>query len=534
MIKKRLPKSLALVCIIAIAVCLLAGCGGKKASLEVIELDSGPISGSLENDVWTYLGIPYAAPPVGKLRWREPQPVKPWKDVRQCTQFGPACPQPRGPVKEGGIGDARASENCLYLNVWTPAKEPREKLPVMVWIHGGGFLRGAGSVDMYNGHNLAEEGVVVVTINYRLGALGFFALPLLSQESPRGVSGNYGLLDQIEALKWVKSNIVSFGGDKEKVTVFGESAGAASIYDLMVSPLSEGLFHRAIAESGPFLEQTMLFTPTRSMKQAEAIGEKYTTALGCAGEKDVLAAMRAKSPEELLEATTLEPGAFTGCLNVEFVPTIDGWLLPDDPGALFAGGKQHDVPIVVGSNADEGTLFVQDVDMSPEEYGQTVRRFYGNYGEDVLELFPAEEPEDVKPTLSRLTTTMGFLSEARFAAESMSGKRSNAYMYWFTRVPSAEAGKEFGAFHGAEIPYVFGNLDEKEGYEERDFELSQTIMDYWTGFAATGDPNGKGRPDWPVYESETDSCLELGDQVKKKSGLRKEACDLANKIRGYR
>ena len=277
---------------------LLTGCGAKKAGLEVVGLDSGPISGVNNDGIWTYLGVPFASPPVGELRWREPQPVKSWKEVRECTEYGPVCPQIEGSVEEGGVGDARASEDCLYLNVWTPAKTSSEKLPVMVWIHGGAYIKGAGSVPMYNGHNLAKEGVVLVTINYRLDSLGFLAHPLLSKESPKGVSGNYGLLDQIEALKWVKSNIESFGGDRERVTIFGESAGATSVCNLMASPVAEGLFQRAIVESGPFMDHEMLFTPFRSMKQCEQIGEKFMASLGCDGKPNPMEAMREKTPEE--------------------------------------------------------------------------------------------------------------------------------------------------------------------------------------------------------------------------------------------
>lgn len=236
----------------------VAACGGEQAARTATMreplLDSGPINGVQEGGVWVYKGIPYAAPPVGELRWKEPQPAEPWKEVRPCTEFGPACPQPSSDDQGGFMAVGETSEDCLYLNVWSPAETPGERLPVMVWIHGGAFRTGAGSQAVYDGVNLAEKDVVVVTINYRLGPLGFFAHPLLTEESPNGSSGNYGLLDQVAALEWVERNIASFGGDPDNVTVFGESAGAMSICDLMASPLAEGLFDRAIVQSGPFLD----------------------------------------------------------------------------------------------------------------------------------------------------------------------------------------------------------------------------------------------------------------------------------------
>jgi len=510
---------------------LLMGCGVKKAGLEVVRLDSGPISGVSNDGIWAYLGVPFASSPVGELRWKAPQPVKSWREVRECTEYGPVCPQLEGSVEEGGVGDARTSEDCLYLNVWTPAKNDSEKMPVMVWIHGGAYIRGAGSVSMYDGHNLAKEGVVLVTINYRLDSLGFLAHPLLSKESPKGVSGNYGLLDQIEALKWVKSNIESFGGDKECVTIFGESAGATSVCNLMASPVAEGLFQRAIVESGPFMDHEMLFTPFRTMKQCEQIGEKFVASLGCDGKPDPMEAMREKTPEELLQATALEPGAFEGCCNIEFAPAVDGWVLPDDPVSVFMNDEQHDIPLIVGSNRDEGTLFIQDTEMSADEYRQTVLCFYGDSGEDVLKLFPPDEAGDIKQTLNRLTTVMDFFSVARFTAASMEGKKSNAFLYEFSRVPPPVEGTGVGAYHGAEMRYVFGNLDTAKGYREEDLELSRTIMRYWVNFADSGDPNGDGDKDWPAYKSEVNEMIEIGDETSVKPVNHREACDLADRIR---
>ncbi len=261
----------------------LAGCGDSQAStFERLKLDSGPISGTFAEGVWSYLGVPYAAPPVGQLRWKEPQAVQGWKDVRACTEYGPACPQKDdSEISAGDVG--RTDEDCLYLNVWTPAAEPTDGLPVMVWIHGGGFTTGSGSIGLYNGEGLADRGVVVVTINYRLGPLGFLAHPSLSAEDQQGSSGDYGLLDQIAALEWVQRNIAAFGGDPDAVTVFGESAGGISVCDLMASPLADGLFDRAICESGPYSDLTFPSGSIRDLEEAERMGRSYAAALGCAG-----------------------------------------------------------------------------------------------------------------------------------------------------------------------------------------------------------------------------------------------------------
>ncbi len=290
--------------VLLVLVCVLAlpGCGTQKASMGLVHLDSGPITGARQANIWSYKGIPYAAPPVGNLRWKPPQPVAAWTSPRACTSYGPACPQPTGGELLPSLAVGATSEDCLYLNVWSPAHNPSQKLPVMVWIHGGSFVTGAGSLSVYDGANLAGKGVVVVTINYRLGPLGFLALPALSKESPQGVSGNYGLLDQIAALRWVQKNIAGFGGDPARVTVFGESAGAISVLDLMVSPLAKGLFQRAIAESGILLDRGFGVKTAGTLAQAEADGQSFAKKLGVDPNGDVAAAMRAKSPAELLAA----------------------------------------------------------------------------------------------------------------------------------------------------------------------------------------------------------------------------------------
>jgi para-nitrobenzyl esterase len=473
---------------------------------------------------------------VGRLRWAPPQPVTPWTEPRACTSFGPACPQPAsGGVSYLDVGPT--SEDCLYLNVWSPAGSPDERLPVMVWIHGGSFVIGAGSMPVYDGQNLAKRGVVVVTINYRLGPLGFLAHPALAQESATQSTGNYGLMDQIEALRWVSRNIAALGGDPGRVTVFGESAGAISILDLLVSSQSEGLFQAAIAESGILLDAGFDgVTTAATLQQAEQAGEAYAAKLGVDPNKDVAAQLRAKSVDELLAAAAGYDNLLDGGLS--WKPCVDGLVLADLPTRLWEAGKQMKVPLLIGSNKDEGNAFLQQLNVPPSEYQAYMDKIFGPYAEQALALYPAPQPSDVLPALSRMLTEVGFASTARFAAELMSESQppsaASAYLYQFTRVPF---GNPLGAFHSVEIPYVFGNLDLFSSLgkiEPTDRDLSAAMMGYWTRFAATGNPNGDAAPAWPQYEANTDQHLELGDQIRTGSGLYKQASDLADKVRGLR
>jgi para-nitrobenzyl esterase len=518
--------------LLAIAM-LSGGCG--PAGLERVQLDSGPITGASEEladqEIWSFKGIPYAAPPVGDLRWRAPQPVASWTDPLACTSFGPSCPQlAQSELFYFDVG--ATDEDCLYLNVWSPAESADERLPVMVWIHGGSFETGSGSMAVYGGQNLAALGVVVVTINYRLGPLGFLAHPALSAESSEGVSGNYGLLDQMAALRWVQSNIAGFGGDPANVTVFGESAGAISILDLLVSPLAEGLFHKAIVESGILLDQGFGVSTAGTLEAGGAAGEDFATRLGTSGSGDVLAQMRAKSPEELLAAATELAEAY-GLMEqgLTWKPVADGYVLPDLPSKLWAAGEQRSIPLLIGSNADEGNAFLAGLTVSESDYEAQMRKIFGEHAEEALALYSVSDPKDRIVALSRMLTEIGFASTARFAARSMS-QTASTYLYQFTRVP---LDNPLGAFHAVEIPYVFGNADlfsTLGNIEQADRDLSASVMGYWTRFAATGDPNGDGAPMWPKYEEASDQHLELGDSIRTGAGLYRTACDLADRVRG--
>ncbi len=520
-------------CVLTVVVLLGAGCGGTATktgtTMEVPQLDDGPISGVLEDGVWTYKGVPFAAPPVGELRWQEPQPVEPWSDVLVCDSYGPSCPQPMSDWT-GMMDVGYTDEDCLYLNVWTPAQTPDEKLPVMVWIHGGAFTSGAGSLSIYDGHNLAEKDVVVVTINYRLGALGLMAHPLLSEESENGVSGNYGLLDQVAALEWVRDNIDVLGGDPDNVTVFGESAGGMSILDLMVSPLAEGLFDRAIVESGPMLDLGLPINEFPTLEEAEKTGEEISKELGCDEEEDELAALREVSPDELIAASSGDNQFFS---PINLSPNVDGYLLPEVPSAAFAAGNQHAVPLLTGINANEGTIFVPDITLN--QYQLLGNYLYGEYATEVEALYPAQTDTEVKASMDALVTQMGFGASARFTADCMEKVDTPAFLYLFTAAPQDPRVQQLGTFHGLEIMYVFGNLDKValEGVTEADYALSEAMMDYWTAFARAGDPNGGGAATaWPVYTTEAAEYLELGEPIKTGANLFQEAYDLVKKING--
>lgn len=491
--------------------------------LRIIRLHSGQITGKTDGEIRSFLGIPYAAPPVGELRWKSPHEVTPWTQVKSCTEFGPACPQPK--QKD----DSGYSEDCLYLNVWTPAKKPDERLPVMVWIHGGAFNFGSSSQPEYNGRNLANKGVVVVTINYRLGPLGFLVHPLLSKESADGVSGNYGLLDQIAALKWVQKNISAFGGDPDRVTIFGQSAGSRSVSLLMISPLSKGLFHGAIAQSGGPIIGSEYLNPVFNgdMANVSKMGEKLASALDCDKKEDVLAAMRKKSAAEIVAAADCKTSVFDEGLF--FAPVFDGKVLPENPMTTYAGGAQHDVPIITGSTLNEGNLYlIDEKDLTIEKYKSFLKaRFAENFNE-AFRMFPANEAKDVAKAMDKVITVGANAYPARLVAQCMGKMKSKAYLYQFTRLPDTAMARKLGVHHGVDLAYVFGNMKKSDGYNDTDMRLSEKMMDYWVNFAKTGNPNGQGLANWPEYKNESDLNLEFSDTIHTNKNLYKKECDFIN------
>jgi para-nitrobenzyl esterase len=480
---------------VGLAAALFAG----EGTADTVRTRDGAVRGLSEPDVRVFRGIPYAAPPVGDLRWREPQPVAPWKGVRETTRFGPRCVQ--GPIFDDMVFRDQPGEDCLYLNVWTPARSAGEKLPVMVWIHGGGFQAGSASEPRQDGARLARKGVVVVSLNYRLGVFGFLAHPELTMESAHGASGNYGLLDQVAALRWVRDNAAAFGGDPARVTIFGESAGSFAVSALMASPLARGLFHRAIGESGAYLGRSTGLALS-SLAAEEAKGSTWAASIGAGS----VSALRTMPADEVLQpALKVRP---------EFNPTIDGHALPRDPNVLYAAGEQAHVPLLAGWNADESRAEVVLAKTKPTaaSFVARIRREYGPAADSLLVVFPAASDAEALESAAALEGDL-FIGLCTWKWTVVHGRTggSPVYRYSFDRkIPVAPGTKvggvpataaDVGARHAGEIEYVFGALDTVEGapWEPADRRLSDLMMTYWSNFARTGDPNGAGLPKWPLH-----------------------------------
>ncbi len=484
----------------------LLGAAASGANPDLVRVDGGQVSGvnGYQEGIRVFKGIPYAQAPVGDLRWRAPKPPAPWEGVRAADKFGAACMQT--PYPEGSPYRSAAepvSEDCLYLNVWTPAKSNRERHPVMVWIHGGAFTRGSGSTPAYDGEELAKKGVIVVTINYRLGIFGFFAHPELTRESDRNSSGNYGILDQIAALEWVQKNIGAFGGDPRRVTIFGESAGSWSVNILTATPLAHGLFQRAIGESGA------LFAGLPTLADAEKRGLAVAKQLGA----DSIAALRARPAEDLLKAQ----GNLASAI-------VDGWLLPQQITAIYAEHKQNDVPLLIGSNADEGTAFVPAT-VKPEDFKAMVQRRFGDDSAAFLKIYPASDSEEAHQSAAELVRDQTFGWEMRTwaRAQAKTGK-SKIFVYYFSRVPPGPFGARLGAYHASEIPYVFGHMKGPQ-VQDIDNEITRAMSTYWVNFAVWGDPNHKDLPKWPPYHLKLELAMSFGQRIQPTEVPNKSALD---------
>jgi para-nitrobenzyl esterase len=455
---------------------------------------SGLVLGEAGKEVHVYRGIPYAAPPIGDLRWKPPQPVTPWSGNRQCIGFKPIAPQ-------ANLGELPpfpqilpSSEDCLYLNILTPAKKTTDKLPVMVWMHGGGYQLGNASDPLVNAPRLPQYGIVLVNVNMRLNAIGLLAHPLLSEESPKGVSGNYMFWDMLAALHWVQKNIAAFGGDPKNVTIFGESGGGAKVTNLMASPLAKGLFHRAICESGTSIRA---FSTSKPLKELEAMGERFFAKLGVDKAKDPLAAARALPWEKIIETdNTLTRELVMFGPEGLWEAGVDGWFLPDTPSNIFKTGKQNTVPLVVCANLGEVT------------------------GPGVL-VFPLLVP--------------GYVD--MLSSVSQAGQKGYAAI--FDHVPAGWKQEGCISTHAMELSYVFGDWDDKAGnwlmlyflasqsgakspdpgLTDIDRKVSEAMMAMWTQFAKTGNPNVKGLIDWPVWKPDTDLYLYIAEPLKAKSGF---------------
>ena len=490
-----------------------------------VGIETGPISGVLldkQAGLCVYRGIPYAAPPTGRLRWRPPEKAANWKPIRSCDKFGPACFQS---LRNGS--SQLMSEDYLYLNVWTTKAGTKARLPVMVWIHGGGLNMGWGHQGTYDGSAFARQGVVLVSINYRLGPFGFLAHPELSAESKRGVSGNYGFLDQVFALQWVKRNISAFGGDPGNVTIFGESAGGTSVSVLCASQLARGLFHRAILQS-PWMfgyinnlaEPNHVYLKKRSpgAASAETLGLEWGKLYSVEKTGGSLEALRAVEAKRMVkDAPYYKTRA-----------TIDGWVLDERPGKIFAKGRQANVPVLIGTTSDEGNYFLGWIRFGTrEEFTRRLKSFYGTDAAEVALLYPGESKSEVRAAASRFVTDSWFVQPARELLRGMEKVSAPAFQYNFTR--TSQSYPALGAPHAIELAYVFNTL--KAGRAGKDGrELARKIMKYWVQFAETGNPNAEGLPAWPEYDSKKTSYLELGDELKTGAELGKRTCDALDRF----
>jgi para-nitrobenzyl esterase len=468
---------------------------GPKALTE-----SGTITGVREDGLSVFKGVPFASPPVGELRWRPPAPVTPWMGSRKADVFAPACMQTG--VSMPGETPPAVSEDCLYLNIWTPANKPSEHLPVIVWIYGGGYINGSASMPLYWGDRLAHKGVIVVDIAYRLGPLGFLAHPALSRESPQRSSGNYGLMDQIAALEWIHRNIAAFGGDPKNVTIAGQSAGAMSVSILMSSPLAKGLFQRAIAESGGLFEPFQL-APKYLLANAELEGEKYTVSLG------------ATSLQQLRQ---LPAARLTGNADGTVHPVIEPYVLPALPYETFASGQQNDVPLPLGSNADEARSLTDVTQVKAATFDSDLEHSDGQLPPQLVAAYPYTNDEQAKHARLGLERDLRFGWDMWAWARLQAGTGHNSVHYYlFRQQPPFPAGSTYegwGASHFAELWYVFDHLSQEPWrWSTADQKLAGEISSYWVNFAKSGDPNGPDIPMWPAFTNADNRVLYLGDPI---------------------
>jgi len=488
--------------LIVLGVALLAQPACAQAPTSPVSVTGGQISGADNGGVRTFLGVPFAAPPVGDLRWRAPQPVVPWEGVKETRAFSPVCRQTASWISNP------QSEDCLYLNIWAPEKA--EKLPVIVWIHGGGYFGGTGAQGLYDGARLTRRGVIVVTINYRLGIFGFLATPELSAESPEHASGNQGIEDQIAALRWVKDNIAAFGGDPERVTIMGESAGAESVAILVASPEAKGLFQRAIAESG---NGALPLDPGEDANfdrnTAEAQGAAFMQAQGAAHIADL----------RRMDADTL--------IHQAWAPRVivDGHVLREDMTTTYRHHRQNDVPILVGWNADEGKDLAPEIlgtgEFTAASHKMLVGKLLGHAPSDaLLAAYPGRTDAKAYAAINRLTTDWWGWRMWYWADLQVKAGGAKPYLYYFVHSPAEPAtpcGYGCQAGHGAEIPFVFDQLDQDpRAWSDADRQLADQLAAYWTNFARTGDPNGTGLPGWPAFDGSDASIFRIGTDAEVK------------------
>ena len=479
--------------LIAILFLSVAACQPTAKNItEIVATRNGKIEGiaQAETGLHIFKGIPFAKPPVGELRWKAPQPVENWEGIKECKEF-PAIAMQGNPApfwmwtSEFIAPAGNMSEDCLYLNVWTPAKTTEDKLPVWVFIHGGGFNSGSGSVPLYDGENMAKKGIIFITINYRVNVFGFFSHPELTAQSPNHASGNQGLLDQVAGLQWVHNNIEAFGGDPGNVTISGQSAGAFSVGYLVASPLTKGLFHKAVAESGGAIASNRLGGGT-DLAKAEKTGLEFQEKLNAHS----LADLQAMDANELMK-TRIAAG-----------PIVDGYFLPKSVQDIYADGEQNDVPVITGWNEDEG---LGGSSKPAAEFIQSVRKDYGELADEFLKAFPANTEEEVVESQKKLATLSIFgMQTYEWMLQQNKTGTADVYVYYFTRdVPYGEGQQDFGAFHSGELGYAYDNLDQSavRPWTDGDRKLANEMSSYWVNFAKTGNPNGEGLPTWGACKS---------------------------------
>ncbi len=492
------------------AIAISAGTHPPLFAVDRVKVANGTLEATLapKDGVRSFKGIPFGQPPVGNLRWREPQPVKNWKGVRKADQFGPRCMQRTSPASDYWFRSNGMSEDCLYLNVWTPAKSAREQLPVLVYIFGGGFQNGDGSEPRYDGENMARTGIVAVSVNYRTNIFGFLAHPELTRESPHHAAGNYGLLDQVAALQWVQKNIAAFGGDPKRVTVAGESAGSIAVSALMASPLSRDLMAGAIGESGAMISSL----PPQPLAEAEQKGARFGAAAGA----DTLAALRAMSGEQIQEAVGKTQG-------FRFGTTLDGYFLTKPLAASFEAGEQAKIPLLAGSNTQEQSAraVLGPGDPTPETLANAIRKLYGDRADGVVKAYAANTTDEVYEAAMHLASAR-FISHGTWKWTELQmntgGKPVYRYIYARPRPPylgmpgqapptpssstNSPSGLQ-GAVHSAEIQYAMGNLDldKRYSWEPADYEVSRLMQAYFVNFIKTANPNSPSLPNWPAYSA---------------------------------
>jgi para-nitrobenzyl esterase len=478
------------------AAIVFAAAAASAAITEPVKLDAGLVAGAPGNDaaVRVFKGIPFAAPPVGPLRWKAPQPPAKWDGVKEATTFGPRCMQGGGAGRAGGPPAPPTGEDCLYVNVWTAAPSSSAKLPVMVWSYGGAFTQGAGSVPGYDGEALAKKGVVFVTYNYRVGPFGFFAHPELTKESGHNASGNYGVMDLHAALKWVHANIAAFGGDPARVTLVGESAGAALESVLVGSKEARGLYQRVIAESASWSGVRM--ERMQTLAEAEAAGKDSAQKIGASS----LAELRTKSAEDIMK---MAPGR----------PIVDGWYVTEDLSKTYAAGRQTDVDVLVGSNQNEaGFAFFGVPKGTAAEFAAQARERFADRADQFVKIYPAgNDAESNASQIASFNDEVAWNMRSWAMSEARRGK-GRAYLFFFTKVPPSNGNQpNRGAIHTAEIPYALGNA--ARNWTDADRRLSDIMTGYWVNFATSGDPNGKGLPEWPQFFPQYGNAMMLGDRV---------------------